>query len=97
MIRRTTYADLVAQLDRLNTASKVATLPQYQLDAGLQGRYRLVDHKGRGILGDAIGSTGIEAIPKGELLQRMEDFTLGIELAYLAIGRRDRTLQPNNT
>jgi hypothetical protein len=96
MIRRTTYADLVTQLDRLNTASKVATLPQYQLDAGPQGKYRLVDHKGRGILGADTG-LGIAAIPKGELLQRMEDFTLGIELAYLAVGRRDRTLQPNNT
>lgn len=96
MTRRTTYADLVVRLDRLNTAAKVATLPQYQLDAGSEGRFRLVDHKGRGVLGVDTGY-GIVSVPKRELLQQMEDFTLGIELACLAIGRRDKTLQPNNT
>jgi len=96
MTRRTTFEDLTLQLDRLNTAAKVAALPQYQLDAGSEGRFKLVDHKGRGVIG---ASTGLElaSIPKRELLQRMEDFTLGIELACLAIGRRDKVLQPHNT
>jgi hypothetical protein len=96
MARRIKFEDLALQLDRLNTAAKVAALPQYQLDAGYEGRFRLVDHKGRGVLGASTG-LGLASIPKRELLQRMEDFTLGIELACLAIGRRDNVLQPNNT
>jgi hypothetical protein len=96
MTRRTTFEDLAQALDRLNTASKVAALPQYQLEAGYEGRFKLVDHKGRSVLGASTG-LGTGSIPKRELLQRMEDFTLGIELAYLSIGRRDKALQPHNT
>ena len=83
MKKRTTFADLAVQLDRLNTAGRLARLPEYRLDAGPEGRFRLVDSKGRGVLGASTG-LGTTSIPKRDLLQRMEDFTQGIESAYLA-------------
>lgn len=91
MTKRTSYEDLTAQLERLNMAAMVATLPQYQLEAGPAGGFRLVDHKGRGVIGSPT-AFGMAAIPRRELLQRMSDFTLGIDLACLAIGRRDKAL-----
>ena len=83
MKKRTTYEDLQAQLDRLNTAGRLARLPEYRLDSGSEGKFRLVDAKGRGVLGASTG-LGTASIPKRDLLQRMEDFTHGIEAAYLA-------------
>lgn len=83
MTRRITFADLALQLDRLNTAARLARLPEYQLDSGPEGKFRLVDAKGRSVLGASTG-LGTASIPKRELLQRMEDFTQGVESAYLA-------------
>jgi len=83
MTKRTTYEDLQAQLDRLNTAGRLARLPEYRLESGYEGRFKLVDVKGRGVLGASTG-LGTASIPKRELLQRMEDFTHGIEAVYLA-------------
>lgn len=90
MKKRTTLEDLQAQLDRLNTAGRLARLPEYRLDAGYEGRFKLVDSKGRGVLGASTG-LGTGSIPKRDLLQRMEDFTFGIEVAYLA-NRSDKVL-----
>ena len=83
MTRRTTYEDLQAQLDRLNIAGRLARLPEYRLESGPEGRFKLVDSKGHGVLGASTG-LGTASIPKRDLLQRMEDFTHGIEAAYLA-------------
>lgn len=83
MTKRTTFEDLAVALDRLNTAGRLARLPEYQLQAGSEGRFRLVDSKGRGVLGASTG-LGTASISKRDLLQRIEDFTQGIETAYLA-------------
>lgn len=84
MTRRTTYEDLTRQLDRINQAANLCHLKPYSLDSGPEGRVRLVDSKGRGVLGASTG-LGMASIPKRELLQRMEDFLLGLETAYLAL------------
>ena len=86
MKKRTTYDDLARMLDRINTAAKVCGIPAYQIDHGPEGRVRLVDSKGRGVLGASTG-LGMASIPKRELLQRMGDYLDGIETAYLATRR----------
>ena len=84
MTRRTTYEDLTRQLDRINQAANLCNLKPYSLDPGPEGRWRLVDSKGHGVLGVSTG-LGMVSIPKRELLQRMDDFLLGLETAYLAL------------
>lgn len=87
MAKRTTYEDLHQQLDRINQAAKLCGMKPYALDSGPEGRMRLVDHKGRGVIGASTG-LGMASLPKRELFQRMSDFLEGMETAYLAL-RRD--------
>lgn len=84
MTRRTTFEDLALQLARINQAASLCHLKPFMLDSGPGGKWRLVDSKGRGVLGASTG-LGMASIPKRELLQRMEDFLLGLETAYLAL------------
>lgn len=84
MVKRTTYEDLHQQLDRINQAAKLCGMKPYVLDSGPEGRMRLVDHKGRGVIGASTG-LGMSSLPKRELLQRMSDFLEGMETAYLAL------------
>lgn len=84
MTRRTAYEDLHVQLDRINRAAKLCGLKPYALESGPEGRMRLVDSKGRGVIGASTGF-GMASIPKRELLRRMSDFLEGMETAYLAL------------
>lgn len=84
MAKRTTYEDLHQQLDRINQAAKLCGMKPYALDSGPEGRMRLVDHKGRGVIGVSTG-LGMASLPKRELFQRMSDFLEGMETAYLAM------------
>lgn len=84
MAKRVRFEDLALQLARINQAASLCHLKPFMLDAGPEGKWRLVDSKGRGVLGASTG-LGMASIPKRELLQRMEDFLLGLETAYLAL------------
>ncbi|TXH51132.1 MAG: hypothetical protein E6Q97_19055 [Desulfurellales bacterium] len=86
MAKRVTYEDLQRGLDRINQAAELCGLKPYALDSGPEGRMRLVDHKGRGVIGASTG-LGMASLPKRELFQRMSDFLEGMETAYLALRR----------
>ena len=83
MQKRVSYDDLERAIERLNTTARLLQIAPFELDHGPAGQVRLVDSKRRAVLGASTG-LGTASIPKRELLQRIEDMTTGMEIAYLA-------------
>lgn len=84
MSNRITYDDLMKMLDHLNMAASLCGIKPYRIESGPEGRVRLEDHRGHGVIGAASG-LGMASISKRDLYIRMSDFLEGMQTAYLAL------------
>lgn len=66
-----------ARADRLG-------MHEFEIDDGPQGRVRLVDHKGRGVLGCDTG-LGMASVSKRELHDRMQGFLAALEQVEITV------------